>query len=73
MASSRYTCARIMSVVTWPTDGPYAVSFAPYFAEDPEDEAEVAALDAKSRESMAMVQAAIDGSATEISTRSDAD
>ena len=49
------------------------MSFAPYFAEDPEDEAEVAALDAKSRESMAMVQAAIDGSATEISTRSDAD
>jgi hypothetical protein len=58
---------------TWPTEGTYAVSFAPYFAEDPEDEAEVAALDAKSRESMAMVQAAIDGSATEISTRSDAD
>jgi hypothetical protein len=55
VASSRYTCARIISVVTWPTDGPYAVSFAPYFAEDAADEAEVAALDVKSRETRAMV------------------
>ena len=51
----RYRSSRLWEPQSWPAEE-FKVSFAPYFAEDPEDEAEMRQLDARSAESYKMVQ-----------------
>ena len=63
-----YMRSRLWQPASWPAKV-QAYSLAPYFAEDPGDEAEIAALDTRSRAVMEQVQAAIDGKDTEVSTR----
>eukprot|EP01046_Picozoa_sp_COSAG06_P001793 COSAG06_NODE_60_length_27159_cov_57.986031_17_plen_304_part_00 len=63
-----YMRSRMWEPAAWPAEK-QAFSLSPYFAEDPGDEAEIAALNEQSAQGYAKVQLAIDGKAAETSTR----